>query len=69
MTLTGGHKFDLRLYVLVFTDPLRVFLHRDGGVKVAAHSSKNETDPLAHLTNIALKGNEQVGEASQYIRS
>ena len=65
MTLPGGHKFDLRVYAAVFTEPLRVYLHRDGGVKVAAHSSEHEKDPLAHLTNITSKGNEQVGEAFQ----
>ena len=48
---------------MVFADPLRVFLHRDGGVKVAAAAiSTVKNDPLAHLTNLAAEGNEQVSD-------
>ena len=63
MTIHGDQpsdrlKFDLRLYVLVFGDPLRVYLHRNGGVKVAMAampSSSASHDLRAHLTNIASK--------------
>ena len=46
--LIGGHKMDLRLYCLVFFDPVgapRVYLHRNGGVKVAEAAFEPEGQP------------------------
>jgi tubulin polyglutamylase TTLL6/13 len=55
--LIEGKKFDLRLYVLVSAcDPLRVFLHDDGLVRMSTEdytppSSKNLHNMFVHLTN------------------
>ncbi len=58
--LLGGHKFDLRVYVLVTSAaPLRVFLFDDGLVRLCAspyrkpHSS-NLATATVHLTNFAI---------------
>lgn len=58
--LIDGYKFDLRLYVLVTSyEPLRVFLYRDGLVRLAtqkykAPSPANLDKLLMHLTNYSL---------------
>jgi tubulin polyglutamylase TTLL6/13 len=58
--LLDGHKFDLRLYVLVMgCDPLRIFLHRRGLVRLASEqyvepTSKNLATTTIHLTNYAI---------------
>jgi len=58
--LLDGYKFDLRLYVLVMgCDPLRVFLHRQGLVRLASEpyvepNGKNLSESMMHLTNYAI---------------
>jgi len=58
--LLDGFKFDLRLYVLVVgCDPLRIFLHRCGLVRLASEpyvepSGKNLAQSMVHLTNYAI---------------
>lgn len=59
--LLDGHKFDLRLYVLVTgCDPLRIFLHEHGLVRLASEeyqepkSTKNLQRTMMHLTNYAI---------------
>lgn len=58
--LLDGYKFDLRLYVLVVgCDPLRIFLHRRGLVRLASEeyvepSGKNISQTMVHLTNYAV---------------
>ena len=54
--LINGHKFDLRLYVLITNlDPLVVYLYKDGLVRFASKHYSNRTDKLkdmlVHLTN------------------
>mmetsp|Transcript_55721 Transcript_55721/g.129963 ORF Transcript_55721/g.129963 Transcript_55721/m.129963 type:complete len:888 (-) Transcript_55721:62-2725(-) len=58
--LLDGYKFDLRLYVLVSgCDPLRIFLHRRGLVRLASEqyvepTKNNLSDVMVHLTNYAI---------------
>eukprot|EP00448_Togula_jolla_P014167 CAMPEP_0170584158 /NCGR_PEP_ID=MMETSP0224-20130122/8539_1 /TAXON_ID=285029 /ORGANISM="Togula jolla, Strain CCCM 725" /LENGTH=864 /DNA_ID=CAMNT_0010907573 /DNA_START=103 /DNA_END=2693 /DNA_ORIENTATION=- len=58
--LLDGYKFDLRLYVLVIgCDPLRIFLHQRGLVRMASEpylepNGKNLAQPMVHLTNYAI---------------
>eukprot|EP00403_Amphidinium_massartii_P016318 CAMPEP_0178415868 /NCGR_PEP_ID=MMETSP0689_2-20121128/23771_1 /TAXON_ID=160604 /ORGANISM="Amphidinium massartii, Strain CS-259" /LENGTH=937 /DNA_ID=CAMNT_0020037197 /DNA_START=38 /DNA_END=2847 /DNA_ORIENTATION=+ len=58
--LLDGYKFDLRLYVLVLgCDPLRIFLHRRGLVRLASEqyeepSKRNIDSGTMHLTNYAI---------------
>lgn len=58
--LLEGYKFDLRLYVLVLgCDPLRIFLHKRGLVRLASEqyvepSGKNIQQSMVHLTNYAI---------------
>jgi len=54
--LINGHKFDLRVYVLVVSmEPLRVYVYREGLVRVATQEySTNNTAKMAHLTNYSL---------------
>jgi len=58
--LLDGFKFDLRLYVLVAgCDPLRIFLHRRGLVRLASEpyvepAGKNLQSMMVHLTNYAI---------------
>ena len=61
--LIDGHKFDLRLYVLVTgCEPLRVFLHEEGLVRLATEQYKRPTklnisQTCMHLTNYAVNKN------------
>jgi hypothetical protein len=60
--LMGGHKFDLRTYLLIAsTKPFLVFYH-DGfarrSEKPFSISGSNLTDPLAHITNDARQSEE-----------
>lgn len=57
--LIKGHKFDLRLYVLITSlDPLMVYLYGDGLVRFATQPYTNTKDKLQdkfiHLTNFAI---------------
>jgi tubulin polyglutamylase TTLL7 len=58
--LLDGFKFDLRLYVLVAScDPMRVFLHRDGLVRLSTKAYKpptarNLNQVTMHLTNYSI---------------
>ncbi len=57
--LFDGHKFHLRLYVLVTeTAPLRAYLYREGIVRIAPEayglSDADLLRPAAHITNTAL---------------
>ena len=62
--LINGHKFDLRLYVLITNlDPLTVYLYKDGLVRFASKLYSNSTDKLqdkkVHLTNWEINKVEQ----------
>ena len=63
--LISGHKFDLRLYVVVTCyDPLRVYIYREGLVRFASEKYQNvdltsEEAKYTHLTNYSInKKNE-----------
>ena len=68
--LLDGFKFDLRLYVLVTSfDPLRVFLYRDGLVRLSTQEYKapcdgNLDDLFMHLTNYSINKHADNFEAS-----
>ncbi len=52
--LYQGHKYVLRLYVLVTSvEPLRVYLYREGSAKLASapYDPENRDNLFAHLTN------------------
>ena len=53
-----GHKFDLRLYVLVTCfDPLRVYIYREGLVRFASekyNASDSVDNMYSHLTNYSI---------------
>jgi len=56
--LIYGHKFDLRIYVVVTCyDPLRVYIYREGLVRFATEKydkSGNCSSVYAHLTNYSI---------------
>ena len=54
----GGHKFDLRLYVLVTSfNPLEAWLYEEGFARVATRpfSSDDVSDKFVHLTNASIQ--------------
>ena len=61
--LMDGLKFDLRLYVLLYgVNPLRIFLFKDGLVRLATEQYVKPTDEnidnlFMHLTNYAINKN------------
>lgn len=63
--LYKGLKFDLRIYVLILScSPLRVFLYKDGLVRLATQKYKEVTKQNAgeiysHLTNFSLNKNNE----------
>eukprot|EP00826_Nyctotherus_ovalis_P010439 TRINITY_DN1274_c0_g2_i1.p1 TRINITY_DN1274_c0_g2~~TRINITY_DN1274_c0_g2_i1.p1 ORF type:complete len:566 (-),score=128.68 TRINITY_DN1274_c0_g2_i1:285-1982(-) len=63
--LIDGLKFDIRLYVLVYgCDPLRIFIHRRGLVRLAteqyeAPNRSNMENVYMHLTNYAINKNSE----------
>ena len=58
--LLYGHKFDLRIYVVVTCyDPLRVYVYREGLVRFASEKYQSDSDPksknvYSHLTNYSI---------------
>ena len=60
--LLFGHKFDLRIYVVVTCyDPLRVYVYREGLVRFASEKytgssdvKNDEASVFAHLTNYSI---------------
>lgn len=62
--LIKGHKYDLRVYVLVTcADPLRIFVFKEGLVRFASNpyelSKKSVKNNFSHLTNFSInKDNE-----------
>lgn len=61
--LLFGHKFDLRLYVVVTSyDPLRVYIYREGLTRFASEKYSNddlcsEAANYKHLTNYSINKN------------
>lgn len=61
--LCYGHKFDLRLYVVITSfEPLRVYLYREGLVRFASEVYNNndiisEQSKFSHLTNYSINKN------------
>eukprot|EP01062_Namystynia_karyoxenos_P001203 TRINITY_DN10406_c0_g1_i1.p1 TRINITY_DN10406_c0_g1~~TRINITY_DN10406_c0_g1_i1.p1 ORF type:complete len:958 (+),score=282.34 TRINITY_DN10406_c0_g1_i1:85-2874(+) len=59
--LIDGFKWDMRVYVLVLScDPLRVFMYKDGLVRMCTEqytepSEENADQELVHLTNYAVQ--------------
>jgi tubulin polyglutamylase TTLL4 len=64
--LLYGHKFDMRIYVVVTCyDPLRIYVYREGLVRIASdkYTSSDRIESMenrfAHLTNYSVnKKNE-----------
>ncbi|CAI2364080.1 unnamed protein product [Moneuplotes crassus] len=70
--LINGHKFDLRIYVLVTSwDPLRVYVYKEGLTRFASEefsTSSNKKSRFIHLTNYSLNkknANWKTNEDSQ----
>ena len=54
--LVNGHKFDLRIYVLITSfDPLKIFVFREGLVRFAVRQySEDWENNFIHLTNYSV---------------
>jgi len=63
--LLNGHKFDLRIYVVITSfDPLRVYVYREGLVRFASQKYQNVDLSSAdakytHLTNYSINKNNE----------
>ena len=60
--LIDGYKFDIRLYVLVYSiDPLIIYLYDDGLIRFAtqqySHGNGDIGNQFVHLTNYTLNKN------------
>jgi hypothetical protein len=61
--LCFGHKFDLRLYVVVTSfEPLRIYIYREGLARFASEVYSNddivsEQAKYSHLTNYSINKN------------
>ena len=68
--LVDGFKFDLRLYVVVTScDPLRVYLFKEGLVRICTEkfeipNSGNLQNPFIHLTNYTVNKNNEKFETT-----
>ena len=68
--LIEGHKFDLRMYVMVLgINPLRIYVYRDGIARLAAvpyeKPGKGNLGNLnMHLTNFAINKDHENFEAN-----
>lgn len=56
--LINGHKFDLRIYVVVTSfDPLRIYIYKEGLARFASeeYSAKfSKQNKFMHLTNYSI---------------
>jgi len=67
--LINGHKFDLRIYVLVTCfDPLRIYVFKEGLARFATHkyekTTEGKSDKFMHLTNYSINKN-----SSSFVKS
>jgi tubulin polyglutamylase TTLL5 len=56
--LINGHKFDLRIYVVVTSfEPLRVYIYKEGLARFASEqytNKVNKDNKYVHLTNYSI---------------
>lgn len=73
--LLYGHKFDMRIYVVVTCyDPLRIYIYREGLVRVATEKYdqgesiyETKENVFAHLTNYSInKKNENYDQKTDF---
>ena len=61
--LINGHKFDLRVYVLITSyEPLRIYVFKEGLARFASESystKQNKNNKFQHLTNYSINKNNE----------